>query len=280
MHRRPCQLNASYDFRFDHIRAHAKHPDFDKLSNVVLPRQSWSFCSSSPRLRSNLVLELLFRLWYLFNIYFNIYNKQTFNLHKRPNITGAQCSPSLPLYRHLVVVHMLGNLFTNMSLGKVAVSFTHVIKTMEPCFSVVLSAMFLGELPTPWVVASLMPIVGAVALASVTKVSFNWAGFWTAMASNLINQSCNVLSKKVMVKKEDSMDNITLFSIITIMSFILLAPMAFFMEGVRFTPAYLQFVAFLVTFDKMLHVLEIGQLVHMTNILLNLFHAVDSFIEH
>lgn len=94
------------------------------------------------------------------------------------------------------------------------------------------------------------------------------------MASNLSNQSRNVLSKKVMVKKEvtyilqihlfkhisicfmllffgvglktvlrveqDSMDNITLFSIITVMSFFLLAPVALFMEGVKFTPTFLQ----------------------------------------
>lgn len=39
---------------------------------------------------------------------------------------------------------------------------------------------------------------------------------------------------------QESMDNITLFSIITVMSFILLAPVAIFMEGVKFTPAYLQ----------------------------------------
>jgi drug/metabolite transporter (DMT)-like permease len=45
----------------------------------------------------------------------------------------------------LAAVHTLGNLFTNMSLGKVAVSFTHTIKAMEPFFSVILSAMFLGE---------------------------------------------------------------------------------------------------------------------------------------
>jgi len=36
------------------------------------------------------------------------------------------------------------------------------------------------------------------------------------------------------------MDNITLFSIITVLSFFLLAPVAVFMEGVKFTPAYLQ----------------------------------------
>jgi solute carrier family 35 protein E1 len=45
----------------------------------------------------------------------------------------------------LAIVHTMGNLFTNMSLGKVAVSFTHTIKAMEPFFSVLLSAMFLGE---------------------------------------------------------------------------------------------------------------------------------------
>ncbi|XP_010248507.1 PREDICTED: triose phosphate/phosphate translocator, non-green plastid, chloroplastic-like [Nelumbo nucifera] len=210
-----------------------------------------------------LVLGTLFGLWYLFNIYFNIYNKQvlkvfpfpvtittfqfavgtvlvifmwTFNLYKRPKISGSQLLGILPL----AIVHTFGNLFTNMSLGKVAVSFTHTIKAMEPFFSVILSALFLGEIPTLLVVSSLLPIVGGVALASLTEASFNWAGFWSAMASNLSNQSRNVLSKKFMVKKEESLDNITLFSIITIMSFILLAPVTLFMEGVKFTPSYLQ----------------------------------------
>ena len=40
--------------------------------------------------------------------------------------------------------------------------------------------------------------------------------------------------------QQDSLDNITLFSIITIMSFILLAPVSIFMEGINFTPSYLQ----------------------------------------
>nr|XP_023929420.1 phosphoenolpyruvate/phosphate translocator 1, chloroplastic-like [Quercus suber]POE89380.1 phosphoenolpyruvate/phosphate translocator 1, chloroplastic [Quercus suber] len=217
----------------------------------------------SSSLFKTLELGALFGLWYLFNIYFNIYNKQVLkvypypvtvtaiqfavgtvivslmwglNLYKKPNVSGSQLAVILPL----AVVHTLGNVFTNMSLGKVAVSFTHTIKAMEPFFSVVLSAMFLGELPTFWVVASLVPIVGGVALASVTEASFNWAGFWSAMASNLSNQSRNVLSKKVMVKSEESLDNITLFSIITVMSFILLAPVALFMEGVKFTPTFLQ----------------------------------------
>ncbi|KAF0892002.1 hypothetical protein E2562_012482 [Oryza meyeriana var. granulata] len=210
-----------------------------------------------------LQLGALFGLWYLFNIYFNIYNKQVLKVFpypinittvqfavgtvvalfmwitgilRRPKISGAQLVAILPL----AIVHTMGNLFTNMSLGKVAVSFTHTIKAMEPFFSVLLSAIFLGELPTVWVVLSLLPIVGGVALASLTEASFNWAGFWSAMASNVTFQSRNVLSKKLMVKKEESLDNINLFSIITVMSFFLLAPVAFLTEGIKITPTVLQ----------------------------------------
>eukprot|EP00270_Netrium_digitus_P000498 TRINITY_DN10552_c0_g1_i1.p1 TRINITY_DN10552_c0_g1~~TRINITY_DN10552_c0_g1_i1.p1 ORF type:complete len:418 (+),score=75.61 TRINITY_DN10552_c0_g1_i1:193-1446(+) len=209
-------------------------------------------------------LGSLFGLWYLFNIWFNIYNKQVLKafpfpitittlqfltgsviasfvwvagLHKRPQISKAQLLAIVPL----ACVHTLGNLFTNMSLGKVAVSFTHTIKALEPFFSVLLSSLFLGETPTLTVVLSLVPIVAGVSLASATEASFNWAGFLSAMASNVTFQSRNVLSKKLMVKKDASatLDNINLFSIITIMSLFLLSPAMLLLDGVKFTPAYL-----------------------------------------
>ncbi|XP_061359611.1 phosphoenolpyruvate/phosphate translocator 2, chloroplastic-like [Gastrolobium bilobum] len=211
-------------------------------------------------------LGAMFATWYLLNIYFNIYNKQvlkvypfpatvtafqlgfttlminlmwTMHLHPRPKISGSQLASILPL----AVAHTMGNLLTNISLGKVSVSFTHTIKSMEPFFTVVLSSLFLGERPTLWVVSSLVPIVGGVALASVTEVSFNWIGFITAMASNLTNQSRNVLSKKLMANEEETMDNINIYSVITIISFIMLVPCAIFLEGVKFTPSYLQSAA-------------------------------------
>ncbi|XP_027330877.1 triose phosphate/phosphate translocator, non-green plastid, chloroplastic-like [Abrus precatorius] len=252
----PCSLPSSTPLSFKlalfhfHVRA----------TSVPVPERD---SNATNTLLNTVELGALFGLWIIFNIYFNIYNKQVlkvyhfpltvtalqfavgalivsfiwaFNLYKRPKLSATQLAAILPL----ALVHTLGNLFTNMSLGKVAVSFTHTIKAMEPFFSVLLSSMFLGEMPTAWVVASLVPIVGGVALASATEASFNWAGFWSAMASNLTNQSRNVLSKKLMVKKEESMDNITLFSIITVMSFLLSAPITIIMEGVKFTPTYLQ----------------------------------------
>ncbi|CAN1334830.1 Phosphoenolpyruvate/phosphate translocator 1, chloroplastic [Linum perenne] len=196
---RTSPSNPRFGLRFDPIRA--TREDLTTSSNVVFPRRSWSsklqlrpwnplppLVSSEKRfevkataenageseeekagaLTKTLVLGSLFGLWYLFNIYFNIYNKQvlkvypnpvtitavqfavgtvlvtfmwTFNLYKRPKISGGMLAAIVPL----AVVHTLGNLFTNMSLGKVAVSFTHTIKAMEPFFSVLLSAMFLGE---------------------------------------------------------------------------------------------------------------------------------------
>ncbi|KAD5961145.1 hypothetical protein E3N88_12618 [Mikania micrantha] len=213
-----------------------------------------------------LQLAAMFGTWYLLNIYFNIFNKQvlkvfpypttlttfqfgcgslmvfimwTLKLHPRPKFYRSQIVPVLMLG----VAHTMGNLLTNISLGKVAVSFTHTIKAMEPFFTVVFSVLMLSERPTLWVVASLVPIVGGVALASFTEASFNWIGFGSAMASNVTNQSRNVLSKKFMVRKEEALDNINLFSVMTIISFFLLIPFALLLEGFKLTPEYLQFAA-------------------------------------
>lgn len=112
-------------------------------------------------------------------------------LHPAPVLTRKGVMSVLPL----AVVHTLGNLLTNLSLGAVAVSFTHTIKAMEPFFSVLLSAIFLKEVASPAVLATLIPIVGGVAMASASELSFSWVGFLAAMGSNVTFQSRNVLSK-------------------------------------------------------------------------------------
>ncbi|KAM4124863.1 hypothetical protein ACJW30_01G266900 [Castanea mollissima] len=232
-----------------------------KVRAALVPENTGDTVKPSGVIKT-LRLGFMFGIWYILNIYFNIYNKQVLkvypfpatvtafqfgfgslmvalmwasNSYIRPKITPQQLAVIFPL----AVAHTLGNLLTNISLGKVAVSFTHTIKAMEPFFTVVLSALFLAERPTLWVVSSLVPIVGGVALASFTEASFNWTGFYSAMASNLTNQSRNVFSKKLMFKKEESLDNINLFSVLTIISFILLVPVAIFLEGAKY-PTYLQ----------------------------------------
>ena len=46
-----------------------------------------------------------------------------------------------------------------------------------PPAAVLLSALFLGDKPTPAVLAVLVPIIGGVVLASTSELSFNWKGF-------------------------------------------------------------------------------------------------------
>ncbi|XP_057983896.1 phosphoenolpyruvate/phosphate translocator 2, chloroplastic-like [Malania oleifera] len=242
-----------------------RKPDGFKVRASSVPESSGEAARSNGLTRT-LQLGSMFAVWYLLNIYFNIFNKQVlkvypfpatvtafqfgcgtliislmwaFNLHERPKISGPQLATILLL----AVAHTMGNLLTNISIGKVAVSFTHTIKAMEPFFTVFLALLIIGERPTLWVVASLVPIVGGVALASFTEASFNWTGFLSAMASNLTNQSRNVLSKKFMVNKKETLDNINLFSIMTIFSFILAVPVAILIEGINFTPSYLQSAA-------------------------------------
>lgn len=221
---------------------------------------------------------LLFGTWYWANTAFNVYNKQVLKVFPYPLTCtvvqfavagiGMACTwllrvkkpPRLNAFLFkagmpLAFLHAAGFLLTNMSLGKVSVAFTHTVKSTEPFFSVALTPSILGDVPTWGILVSLLPIVGGVALASATEVSFNWIGFFAAVGSNIALQSRNVLSKKLMnsgsgkgklngkagkqkqemsreeEKTLDSLDNINLFSTMTIMAFFILAPICLLFEG-------------------------------------------------
>lgn len=74
------------------------------------------------------------------------------------------------------MAHTIGHVAATVSMSKVAVSFTHIIKSGEPAFSVLVSRFLLGEtFPVP-VYLSLLPIIGGCALAAVTELNFNMIG--------------------------------------------------------------------------------------------------------
>eukprot|EP00892_Ulva_mutabilis_P005869 jgi/Ulvmu1/3654/UM017_0068.1 len=220
--------------------------------------------SAEPVKRSILVLALLFTGWYTFTIFFNIYNKQLLKIWLMPltattfqffigGILGlgwflAARQPIvlradiIKAVAPLAVVHVLANALTNLSLGLMAVSFTHTVKAMEPFFSVLLSMLFLHERPHPMVLLTLLPIVVGVIGASVSEISFTWLGFAAAMGSNLSLCFRNVLSKRFMTPdiKQLLGGAIGLFSMITMMSFLMLMPIAVAVEGVQLTPAALR----------------------------------------
>ena len=186
-------------------RAHARRPTAAATAATAATAVT---SERSPVPVKTLILGVLFAGWYACNIVFNICNKQVLGAYPFPltstlwqfaagvafmallQITGIHrlnkdslTMESLKAIAPLAIVHTLGNVLTNVSLGKVAVSFTHTIKAMEPFFSVLLSSLFLGDVPSIAVIATLVPIVGGVAAASVTEASFNWPGFLAAMVS-------------------------------------------------------------------------------------------------
>lgn len=218
-----------------------------------------------------LILMTLFGTWYWANTVFNVYNKQVLKVFPYPlTCTVAQfivagCfMAALWLLRlkrpprvnrfllrfamPLAVLHAAGFLLTNMSLGKVSVAFTHTVKSTEPFFSVALTPSILGDVPTWGILGSLVPIVAGVALASANEATFNWIGLFSALGSNLALQSRNVLSKRLMdggrrkkrtlaVSLEEdrtleSLDNVNLFSTISILAFFVLLPVCLLWEGV------------------------------------------------
>ncbi|GFR49332.1 hypothetical protein Agub_g11360, partial [Astrephomene gubernaculifera] len=264
--RRPIQGSAPQGGSTPTVRQSHSSPCPRRTSSCIRTAATASESAAegdNPDVASTFVLGALFAGWYAANIAFNLYNKQVLKafpypvtvteaqflvgsalsvlmwisgIMKPPRITMKTLRSVLPL----AVVHTLGNLLTNMSLGAVAVSFTHTIKAGEPFFSVFLSALFLGDKPSPAVLLTLLPVVGGVAVASMTEASFNWYGFLSAMGSNLTFQSRNVLSKKLMLRKDEGgLDNIGLFCCITMVSGLLLLPPCLLMEGWKMTPATL-----------------------------------------
>lgn len=124
-------------------------------------------------------------------------------MHMFSHMAGA----GAPQLQPLVTVgfwHGIGQVATVLSLGAGAVSFTHIVKALEPFFSAMVSAVVSHEVLKPQVYATLLPVVGGVALAVAAELSFSWWAFGTALGSNLAFALRAVLSKKAMVQLQAS----------------------------------------------------------------------------
>uniref|UniRef100_I1N0T5 Sugar phosphate transporter domain-containing protein n=1 Tax=Glycine max TaxID=3847 RepID=I1N0T5_SOYBN len=145
----------------------------------------------------------------------------------RSEVEGAS-TPS-EAAKKVAVAHTIGHVAATVSMSKVAVSFTHIIKSGEPAFSVLVSRFLLGEsFPVP-VYLSLIPIIGGCALAAVTELNFNMIGFMGAMISNLAFVFRNIFSKKGM--KGKSVSGMNYYACLSILSLAILTPFAIAVEG-------------------------------------------------
>ncbi|KAM1048966.1 hypothetical protein ACFX2C_028117 [Malus domestica] len=76
----------------------------------------------------------------------------------------------------VAVAHTIGHVAATVSMSKVAVSFTHIINSGEPAFSVLVSRFMLGESFPTSVYLSVLPIIGGCGLAALTELNFNMIG--------------------------------------------------------------------------------------------------------
>lgn len=197
-------------------------------------------------------IGIYFATWWALNVVFNIYNKKVLNAFPYPWLTSTLSlamgslimlvswgtriaeapTTDIDFWKALLpvaVAHTIGHVAATVSMSKVAVSFTHIIKSAEPAFSVLVSSLLLGESFPPGVYLSLLPIIGGCGLAAVTELNFNMIGFMGAMISNLAFVFRNIFSKKGM--KGKSVSGMNYYACLSILSLVLLTPFAIAVEG-------------------------------------------------
>lgn len=240
-------------------------PSFSLQSETVSPlcAATRSVQQPSNGLLETLKIGSLFGLWYVLNIGYNVYNKKVLNMvpnlvytiallqlvigwfyifpvwtlkiRPAPELTGDEVKSLLPV----AVMHTLTHLGAVVSLGAGAVSFTHIVKAAEPAVSAAISAIFLKQF-LPWqVYASLVPVMGGVALASAKELSFTWLSFTAAMISNVASAMRGIVGKKTMTKPVGkNMDAANVYGVMTILSTLMVLPVALWLEGSQLLPTW------------------------------------------
>ncbi|XP_039029615.1 glucose-6-phosphate/phosphate translocator 1, chloroplastic-like isoform X2 [Hibiscus syriacus] len=197
-------------------------------------------------------IGIYFATWWALNVVFNIYNKKVLNVYPFPWLTSTlslACGSLMMLVSWatriaetpkidieflkalfpVAVAHTIGHVAATVSMSKVAVSFTHIIKSSEPAFSVIVSRFLLRETFPPAVYLSLLPIIGGCGLAALTELNFNMTGFMGAMISNLAFVFRNIFSKKGM--KGNAVSGMNYYACLCMLSLVILTPFAIAMEG-------------------------------------------------
>lgn len=154
--------------------------------------------------------------------------------------TGLRAKPSLTTdgkkaVRQIGFFHSFGQLMSMISLGAGPVSFTHIVKALEPFFSALVSALVFGKWMKPQVYATLIPVVCGVGYACMKERYFSWVAFNAAMASNVAFALRAVCSKSAMNNKVgENMTSANLFGLVTWMAFFVSVPMFLVKEGSSF----------------------------------------------
>ncbi len=110
----------------------------------------------------------------------------------------------------------------HISVWKTEVSYAHTVKATLPVFTVALSRLITGATYSAGVYVSLVPIVGGVALASATEVSFDALGLAMAIAATAGFSVVTILTKKAAV--DTGIHTMALLHLLGFVSFAFVVP--------------------------------------------------------
>ncbi len=218
--------------------------------------------NGNDRRSNSLKIGFLFGLWYALNIGYNISNKKLLNLvpnltytvaflqvligmiyllpvwflgiRSPPNVTMKDLSSLLPVG----ILHTLTHLGAVVSLSAGAVSFTHIVKAAEPAVSALFAAVFQKSFMALPVYLSLIPVMGGVAIASATELSFTWLSFIAAMISNVASATRGIFGKSALgnIPQEKKLNAANLYGVMNIMAILMCFPVCLLLEGSQIFP--------------------------------------------
>ena len=229
-------------------------------------------------------ITVLFTLWYILNVGYNIGNKRVLNalpipwtaatvelffgfpyvallwmtrLRKTPKLSWNNIYTLSSQAFFLAATHVLGVI----SFGAGAISFTHIVKATEPVWSALLLGVFFREiLPLP-VYLSLIPIIAGVGIASLKELSFTWLSFTSGTLSAVTSATKAILSKKVLSGKPlgENLTPANMFAVLTILGFCMILPASLLMEGpTKVTEAFTAALAAGYTMPQLFRLLSIS----------------------
>lgn len=192
-------------------------------------------------------------VWYLGNIYYNIYNKKALNMLGKNGeghwalaavqllvgacfvipqwVLGVRAKPGLTLAQWkalapIGVFNAAAHGASVLALGAGAVSFGQIVKAGEPVHAALTGAVLLKEIDHPLVYLSLLPIIGGVALASLKELDFKMKALIFALCANQAAAFKNVVAKKT--GKENWAKKLgpqNMYAVVTILAFLATMPL-------------------------------------------------------
>jgi len=154
----------------------------------------------------------------------------------------------------LATAKFLSSVMAHVSLWKVPVSYAHTVKASMPIFTVLLGRILLGMKHSTKVYLSLVPIVGGVAVATLSEVSFDLLGLCSALSATCGFAIITIFSKQAL--RDTGMHHLRLLHKLGLMAAAMFFPVWLVVDGYSVYQGLNKDVTVLLLVDGALHWLQ------------------------